>query len=149
MEVSRLSGCRKPIRGWRGIQQCRGGDLPGTRSQSATAPRATFCDVRAKVPSCIIARDSEQRGVHDANENDRHWTWTLSAFGRGTTATGKKGCAKGCARNDPGSSRDRSQEIAHGTQRQASTQRSGNVFDDPKAKGQLQHRPRYWRYLQE
>jgi hypothetical protein len=30
----------------------------------------------------------EQQGILDANENDHHWAWTLSAFGPGTTATG-------------------------------------------------------------
>lgn len=84
----------------------------------------------------------EHGGTHDANETDHRWAWTLPSFRWGTATAGSKSRAK-TAGNDCVSIWDR-QENIHGAQRQASTQRSGHVIDDSEAKGQLQHRPRYW-----
>ena len=92
----------------------------------------------------MIARDLQERGIYNENENDHRWTWPLSACCHGAAAARKKGFAKSACHHC-GSNRDRSQENIHSGQHQTSPPRSGNVFDDAEAEGQLQHWSRYWR----
>ena len=84
----------------------------------------------------MIARDLQERGIHNENENDHRWAWVLSVFCRGAEAARKEDSTQ-TACFHCGSNRDRSQENIHGAQRQASPQTSGYVFDDSEAEGKL------------
>lgn len=116
---------RKPIRGWRGIQQRSGlsgvgllhellrnaashggkstepsenrrrgvrgiGCGTGGNGDSEGHGRLAVHFVMSEPRSRRVLSPAilEQRGILDANENDHHWAWTLSAFGPGTAATG-------------------------------------------------------------
>ena len=66
----------------------------------------------------MIARDLQERGIQNENENDQRWTWLLSACCHGAAAARKKGLAESAC-NHCSANRGRSEDL-YGAQRETS-----------------------------